>query len=122
MGDRSAEPRKRRAGGERTRRNHTEFTASSESRGPLFLLRTSPPPHHHFAPLPVHLASTSTVSTSPSFAQKRPVALIIREYVAVMLSIPPANSNRAHPPTWWYLAGKVAARLAIPAFLCWLWP
>lgn len=52
----------------------------------------------------------------------RPVALIIREYVAVMLSIPPANSNRAHPPTWWIPAGKVAARLAIPAFLCWLWP
>lgn len=52
----------------------------------------------------------------------RPVALIIREYVAVMLSIPPANSNRAHPPTWWVPAGKVAARLAIPAFLCWLWP
>lgn len=38
--------------------------------------------------------------------RRRPVALIIREYVAVMLSIPPANSNRANPPTWWYRQEK----------------
>lgn len=48
----------------------------------------------------------TTISFSPSPFPERPVALIIREYVAVMLSIPPANSNRAHPPTWWYRQEK----------------
>lgn len=70
-----------------------------------------PPPPLSLSPSPLLLARAHPPSPpSPfSFAQKRPVALIIREYVAVMLSIPPANSNRAHPPTWW-IPGRKSGR------------
>lgn len=97
---RPAEPRKRGAG-ERTW-NHT--VDRPNRRAPYLPPSVYPFPHSF-------TIATSTTIISPScpslsLHRRRPVALIIREYVAVMLSIPPANSNRAHPPTWWYRQEK----------------
>ena len=97
---RPAEPRKCGAG-ERTW-NHT--VDSPNRRAPYLppSVSLSPPfrhghLHHH----------RLLASTPPSLLHRgRPVALIIREYIAVMLSIPPANSNRVYSPTWWYRQEK----------------
>lgn len=73
-------------------------------RAPRTFLLLYPFPHP-FTSSPPPPSSASYLFLSP-YSGGRPVALIIREYVAVMLSIPPANSNRAHPPTWWYRQEK----------------
>lgn len=78
---------------------------SSESQGPIpssFCVSLSPLFHHrHLHHHRLYFSPPLSLSL-----RRRPVALIIREYVAVMLSIPPANSNRANPPTWWYRQEK----------------
>lgn len=79
------------------------YGGSSESQGPV--------PSSFCIPFPTlspvrHLHHHRLLAFPLPLLRGRPVALIIREYVAVMLSIPPANSNRAHPPTWWYRQEK----------------
>lgn len=79
------------------------YGGSSESQGPV--------PSSFCIPFPTlslarHLHHHRLLAFPLPLLRGRPVALIIREYVAVMLSIPPANSNRAHPPTWLYRQEK----------------
>lgn len=73
--------------------------------GPRTFLLLYPFPH------PFTIATSTIIGflplcLPPPPLRGRPVALIIREYIAVMLSIPPANSNRVHSPTWWYRQEK----------------
>jgi len=76
----------------------------SESQGPVPSSFCIPFPT--FSPSLPPPSSVSCLSSPPLSHRGRPVALIIREYIAVMLSIPPANSNRVHSPTWWYRQEK----------------